>query len=576
MKRFISYYKPHMRLFVIDMLCALLMAGGDLLFPVITRNVIDDYIPQGNMRLIVYWCGIMLAVYILRAALAYVVQYYGHLVGVGMQADMRRDLFSHLQRMPFSYFDENKTGSIMSRIVNDLMEISELAHHGPEDLFISIIMLAGSFAIMCSQNIPLTLIIFAFLPFMLLFALKKRGKMNAAFARRREEVSEINATIENSISGIRVAKAFENSGSELTKFAAANDRFQSSCRRAYRVMAEFHTGMDLLSNLIMVVVLLAGGLFATAGRITPGQFASYIVFVSLFFSPIKRLVQFVEQYQTGMTGFERFTQILDMPVEEDEPGAVKMHNVKGDIEFQNVSFTYEDDKSQVLHSLDFSVKSGSTVALVGPSGSGKSTICHLIPRFYEISSGAILLDGRDIRTIQRASLHEAVGIVQQDVFLFTGTIRDNIGYGKPDASQQEIEAAARNANIHEYICSLPDGYDTYVGEHGLKLSGGQKQRIAIARVFLKNPPVLILDEATSALDNATERLILQSLDRLCQGRTTIVVAHRLSTVKRADRIVVLTDEGIKEQGTHEELLAARGVYERLHRSGMSKREEETA
>lgn len=565
-KRFFSYYKPHIKLFILDLCCAFLIAAADLFYPVITGNIIDDYIPRQDVRLLVVWCVLLLAIYAVRSALMYVVQYFGHLVGVGMQAHMRRDLFAHLQTLPFTYFDENKTGSIMSRIVNDLMDVAELAHHGPEDLFISIVMLAGSFVIMSRLNLPLTLIIFAFLPFLLLFALQKRIKMNRAFTLRRERVAEINATIENSISGIRVAKAFENSGEELEKFTQSNVLFQQACKQAYRAMAEFFSGMDLLSNLIMVVVLLAGGFFAVSGRISAGQFASYIVFVSMFFSPIRRLIQFVEQYQTGMTGFKRFCEIMDLPPEEDAPDAVPAKNLRGDIELQDVSFTYGGGRGQVLQGVSLHIPRGSTVALVGPSGSGKTTLCHLIPRFYEISGGSIRIDGTDNRHFTRGSLRASVGIVQQQVFLFTGTVRDNIAYGRLGATQAEIEQAARLANIHEDILALPQGYDTYIGEHGLMLSGGQKQRVAIARVFLKNPPILILDEATSALDNATEQLIQVSLDELCRGRTTLVVAHRLSTIKHADSIVVLTDEGVLEQGTHEDLMKNGGLYASLYQS----------
>ena len=566
LKRFISYYRPHWKMFAIDMCCAFVISAADLFYPVVSGNIIDEYIPQKNLRMLLIWCALLLGIYILRSALNYVVQYFGHMVGVRMQADMRRDLFSHLQSLPFSYFDKNKTGAIRSRIVNDLMEISELAHHGPEDVFISIVTLAGSFVLMCMRNIPLTLIIFAFIPFLVFFAMRKRIKMNNAFARRREEVAGINATVENSISGIRVAKAFQNLDNELEKFACSNNSFVDACRQSYRAMAEFFSGMDLLSNLIMVVVLLSGGLFAIYGQITPGQFASYIVFVSMFFNPIKRLIQFVEQYQTGMTGFKRFCEIMDEHPEDDDPGAIEARDVRGNIRFQDVTFTYEGDKNQILHHLSLDIREGDTVALVGPSGGGKTTLCHLIPRFYEINSGAITLDGVDIRHLKRASLRAAIGIVQQEVFLFTGTIRDNIGYGRSDAGESEIVEAAKRANIHDYILSLPEGYDTYIGEHGLKLSGGQKQRISIARVFLKNPPILILDEATSALDNVTEQMIQSALDELCRGRTTIVVAHRLSTIKNADRIVVLTDEGIKEQGTHDELLERGGIYAGLYRS----------
>ncbi len=563
---FVSYYRPRMGLFLADLCCAFIVAAADLFYPVVTGNIIDRYIPEGNLRLLCVWCAALVGIYLLKAALNWFMQFYGHMVGVGMQADMRRDLFAHLQTLPFSYFDENKTGSIMSRIVNDLMEISELAHHGPEDLFTSFVTLIGGFILMCRLNIPLTLIIFAFLPLLLLFTAKMRMQMNRAFARRREEISGINATIENSISGIRVSKAFQNDRAELCKFMHANDLFREACRMSYRAMANFFSGMEFLTNMILVVVLLAGGWFAISGRITPGQFASYIAFVNIFFNPIRRLIQFVEQFQSGMSGFERFYHVMGLEPEQDSPGAVEAKNVRGNLSFCDVDFTYADDSNQILHRLNLDIPAGQTVALVGPSGGGKTTLCHLIPRFYEISGGSILLDGRDTREYTRASLRASIGIVQQEVFLFTGTIRDNIAYGKPDATEEEIVAAAKRANIHDTICSLENGYDTYIGEHGLKLSGGQRQRISIARVFLKNPPILILDEATSALDNATERLIQASLDELCRGRTTLVVAHRLSTIRGAQNIVVLTDEGIREQGTHEELLEKGGLYAELYQS----------
>lgn len=579
-RRFASYYRMHMRLFLWDMLCALLIAGGDLLYPVVTRSIIDSYIPNRDIKNLLFWCGILVVVYLIRGGLYYFVLFWGHVMGVRMQADMRKELFGHLQRLPFSYFDEHKVGSLMSRIVNDLMEISELAHHGPEDLFISIVMLTGSFFIMMAQNIPLTLIIFAFLPLMLVFALRQRHAMSKAFRRRREEVSGINATIENSISGARVAKAFCNEENEEERFSVSNRRFEESSVTAYKTMADFHSGLDLMSNLIMALVLLAGGLFAANGIITAGQFASYVVFVSLFFGPIKRLMQFTEQYQAGMSGFERFCSIIDTPPEADDPGAAPMEHVSGEIAFCDVSFTYDtkdaqgEDHPRVLDHLSFTVPAGQTVALVGPSGGGKSTICHLIPRFYELQSGKITLDGTDIKKITRQSLRENIGIVEQSVFLFTGTIRENIAYGAPNASEEEIIAAAKWASLHTFILSLPEGYDSYIGEHGVKLSGGQRQRIAVARVFLKNPPILILDEATSALDNQTERQIQDSLESLSKGRTTLVVAHRLSTVKNANLIIVMGEDGILESGSHQALLEQDGVYAGLYRTQF--REDEAA
>lgn len=561
LKKFIKYYKPHLGLFIADMTCSLLISLCDLIYPIITRNMVKDYIPNEKRDLLIVWAIILLGVYLLKVALNYFIQYYGHLVGVRMQADMRRDIFNHLQTLPLSFFDNNKTGSLMSRITNDLMQISELAHHGPEDLFISLVMLIGSFIIMARICFPLTLILFAAVPIMIIFASIKRKKMMDAFTKTRVEIGEINATLENSISGIRVSKAYNNREYENKVFEKGNRRFVKARKYSYKQMAEFHSGTAFIGNFLQLSMYVAGGLFCYYKIIDLGDFLAFILYISIFMNPINRLISFTEQYQDGMTGFKRFCEVIDSPPEE-ETGTQILKNVKGDIVFEDVSFSYENNKN-VLNHISFQIQAGRTLALVGPSGGGKTTICHLIPRFYEIHSGCIRIDGISIKDVQRASLRDNIGIVAQDVFLFNASIYDNISYGTPNATKEQVEEAAKRANIHTYILSLPDGYNTVVGERGVKLSGGQKQRVAIARVFLKNPPILILDEATSALDNTTEFLIQKSLDELCQGRTTLVVAHRLTTVKNADEILVITDNGIQERGNHAELLQTNGVYAAL-------------
>lgn len=567
-KKFISYYKPHKKLFIWDMICAFLVAICDLFYPIIAGNMIDDYIPNKKLKLLLTWGLALFIIYIIKAGLNWFIQYYGHVVGVRMQADMRKDVFRKLQKLPFSYFDENKTGTIMSRIINDLMDISELAHHGPEDLFISVISLLGAFIILCTINISLTLIIFITLPFIVIFSVKMRKSMSRAFTETREEIAEVNASLENSIAGIKVSRSYTSSSHEENKFEYHNDNFKKARSRAYKVMGYFFSGMGLFTDLLYLIVLVAGGLFCYYQIITVGEFAKYVLFITMFLNPIKRLVQFYEQLQNGMTGFERFQEIMSVSEEQEKENAVNLKNVKGNIEFRNVCFSYTDsneDNDLIINNLDLDIKSGKTVAIVGPSGGGKTTLCHLIPRFYEINSGSILIDGVDIRDVSRESLRKNIGMVAQDVFLFTGTIKENIAYGNLDATDEEIIEAAKKANIHEAIMQMENGYDTYIGERGVKLSGGQKQRVSIARVFLKNPAILILDEATSALDNATEMLIQQSLEELSKGRTCIVVAHRLSTIKNADEIIVLDDEGIKERGTHQDLLDKGGIYSELYK-----------
>lgn len=563
-KEFIKYYKPHKKLFAIDMFCAFLVSICDLFYPMITRNIINDYVPNQNLRLLVVWSITLIFIYALKLVLNYFIQYWGHVVGVRMQADMRKKIFKHLQKLPFNYFDNNKTGVIMSRIMNDLMEISELAHHGPEDLFISLIMLIGSFIVLCTINIPLTLITFAFIPVLIWYAIKKRIKMNDAFKKTRIEIGDVNASLENSIAGIRVSRAFTNTKYEIDKFQVGNNKFRKAREYAYKAMAEFYSGMFFIVDILNLIVLGIGGFFTFKGYITIGDYVAYLLYIKLFMDPIKRLINFVEQLQSGMTGFERFQELMAEQEEEDSEKAIEMGTVDGDIEFRGVSFKYDDEETHVLQDLNLNIKSGQTVALVGPSGGGKTTLCHLVPRFYELDGGIIKIDGVDITTVNRESLRKNIGIVQQDVFLFTGTILENILYGNPEASEEEVVEAARRANIHEFIINLPDGYNTYIGEKGLKLSGGQKQRLSIARVFLKNPKILILDEATSALDNTTEMIIQKSLEELTIGRTTLIVAHRLSTIKNADEIVVLTPEGIAEKGTHKELIKNDGIYASLH------------
>ncbi len=546
------------------MAAAFLLSVCTMIYPLITRQMLIDFIPNREVKLLVIWAAVLLGIYLVKYFLNYFVTYYGHVMGVDMQATMRRDVFSHLETLPLSYFDDNKTGTIMSRIINDLMDVSELAHHGPEDLFLSIVMLVGSFIVMGSIYMPLTLIIYSLLPFMVFFAMKKQKKMKDAFAASKKEVGEVNATLENSISGIRVSKAYTNSQREKELFERGNSRFVGARSLAYKAMAEFYSGMNLGMDVLRVAMYVAGGLFVFYGKIDIADFTAFSLYISLFISPIERLVGFIEQYQNGMTGFRRFIEIMDCKPESDKPGASLLENVKGDVSFENVSFSYPDGK-KVLDGLSFDIEAGKTLALVGPSGGGKTTICHLIPRFYEVCGGRITIDGHDTRDVTLESLRKNIGIVSQDVFLFDSTIYDNIAYGCPDATREQIERASELANISDYIASLPEGYDTLVGERGVRLSGGQKQRIAIARVFLKNPPILILDEATSALDNVTEMLIQKSLSELCRGRTTIVVAHRLTTVKNADEILVITDDGIAERGTHTGLLEYGGIYAGLWR-----------
>lgn len=563
-RRFISYYSPHKKLFILDMVCAFLVAALDLVFPMFTNKLLRNAIPQKDLRTILIFAGVLALLYVVKLIANYIVDYWGHVMGVRLQYDMRKDVFSHLQTLPFRYFDDNKTGHIMSRIINDLMEISELAHHGPEDVFISLVMLLGSFVLLCSINIKLTIIIFAFVPVILWFAATRRIKMSNAFDDVRKKIAVVNAKLENSISGIRVAKSFTNEDYEMEKFDEGNSEFKVARSSAYKYMAEFMAGMRFLVDMLNVVVLGFGGYFVYKGYIDVIDLVTYFLYIAYFMQPIRRLTSFVEQYQSGMSGFKRFIEIMDTkPDITDSPKAKELKDVKGNIQFSNATFKYNEN-TEILSNINLEIEAGKTLALVGPSGGGKTTICHLIPRFYELNEGDISIDGTSLKDITLKSLRRNIGIVQQDVFLFTGTIKENILYGSPEATDEEVIEAAKNANIHDFICSLPEGYNTYVGERGVKLSGGQKQRISIARVFLKNPPILILDEATSALDNTSELIIQKSLEDLSKGRTTIVVAHRLSTVKNADEIVVLTDKGIVEKGSHEELMTDKGIYSKLY------------
>lgn len=567
LKRFVKYYKPHIALFVFDMLSAVIVAAASLFYPTIVKNIMNVYVYDSTPYRLVVWAAVLLALYVIKAYFNYVMGYYGHVVGVRMQADMRRDLFKKYESLPFSYFDGHKTGDLISRLANDLFDVAELAHHGPENLLLSVLMLVGSFIVLVNINAVLTLIMFSIIPFIVLFTVLSRKRMNRSMSASRREMSAINSAVENSIGGIRETKSYVAEEHELCKFEASNKRFVKHRTEAMFSLGFFHSVMEFLADLLYLVIIFVGGLFLYYGKIDAGEFAAFILYISMFLNPINRFVTLFEQLQEGMSGFVRFHDIMNEPEEVDR-GGTEITDIRGDVVFDGVSFGYSSQESDaerlVINDLSLKVKAGETLALVGPSGGGKTTLCNLIPRFYTIREGKITLDGVDIRDITLHSLRKNIGIVSQNIFLFDGTVRENIAYGKLDATDAEIVDAAKKANIHDFIITLEKGYDTEVGERGARLSGGQKQRIAIARVFLKNPKLLILDEATSALDNATEMQIQAALEELSQGRTVIVVAHRLSTVKNADEIVVIDSNGIAERGTHESLMALDGEYKKLY------------
>ncbi len=563
LKRFLSYYKPHKLILTLDLLASFAVSMIGIVYPIVTRQMLNDLIPNRKYNLIVAFGLTLLALYFVRMLLNYFIQYKGHIMGVLMQAQMRREMFRHLQKLPYNFYDNHETGKIMSRLTHDLMQVSELAHHGPENVIISSISIVTSFIYLTTIDWWLTLIIFFCVPFLVLISSVLRKKMRDAFMKSRESTARINASLENSISGIRVTKAFTNSKTEEEKFEGGNLEFVGARREAYDAMGKFHATSTFVTDIFNVVVLIAGGLFMYAGRINFADYSAFIVSINIFLAPVRTLIGFVEQFQEGATGFSRFCEIMDTEPEKDKETAKPLSNPQGNITLKDVVYSY-GEKGDVLHGISLDIKKGETFALVGHSGGGKTTICHLIPRFYALEKGEILIDGININDITMESLRKNIGIVQQDVYLFNASMRDNILYGNPDADEESVIKAAKRANIHDYIMSLPDGYDTQIGERGVRLSGGQKQRLSIARVFLKDPPILILDEVTSALDNTTEILIQQSLSELCKGRTTLVVAHRLSTVKNANRIAVIDDGQVAESGTHEELIEKGGIYKDLY------------
>lgn len=565
-KRFISYYKPYKALFILDMLAAVIIAACNLVYPTVVKNIINEYAPNKEMKMLLIFAAVLFGIYLLKATCTYIVSYHGHLMGIKLQRDMRRDLFKKYQTLSTSFYDENKTGDLLTRLVNDLFEVSELAHHGPENLLLAILMFAGTFTILITIDLYLTLIVVAIVPFLVAATVISRRGMKTAMKSYRKQTAVINSTLENSLTGIRETKCYAREHYEIEKFSEANGLLARLRGKAMHYMASYETVMAFISDFLYFVIVLVGGIFFIKGRIDPGEFAAFILYIGMFLTPIQKITYLFEQFQEGMTGFARFSEIMDLE-EECDTGTDILSNTEGNIEFEGVTFSYASAKEKlVVSNLNLSVPSGKTVALVGPSGGGKTTLCNLIPRLYDVDSGRITVDGKDIRDFTLKSLRSSIGIVSQNVFLFDGTIKENIAYGNPNATDDEIISAAKRANIHDFVMTLDGGYDTQVGERGIKLSGGQRQRVAIARVFLKNPSILILDEATSALDNVTEMQIQKSLEELSRGRTVLVVAHRLSTVKNADKIVVIDKSGIIEEGTHSELVALGGEYAELYRA----------
>jgi ATP-binding cassette subfamily B protein len=571
LRTFISYYKNHKKLFYMDTFAATLMSGINLVYPVIVRNYIDDYIPNRKLTTIFVFGGVLIILYLIRMGCNYFVNYYGHVMGTRIERDMRIDLFKKIQTLDSDYFDEHKTGSIMTYIVGHLRDISEMAHHTPENLFVSGIMLIGSFIILINIHLPFTLIVFFFILLLVIFSSTRRKKMLDASRKTRATHEEINSEVENSIGGVRLTKAFTNEAFELDKFTNVTNQYQHSYDEFYKQMGIFSSGTNWFVDLLYVAVLVFGGYFVYLGQITIGQYTQYFLYLTYLIQPIRTLISTIEQVQKGWSGYEKFYKIIQLEPKITNPKhPIYLENIKGEIIFKNVDFTYQSNRTHVLKSFNLTVNPGKKVALVGETGVGKSTISKLIPRFYDVEGGNILVDGRDVREYDINSLRSNIGHVQQDVYIFYGTIKDNILYGRPEATFDDVVEAAKKAKIHDFIMTLEDGYHTIVGERGVKLSGGQKQRVSIARVFLKNPPILILDEATSSLDNVTERLIQEALDILSQGRTTLVIAHRLSTISNSDEILVLSKDGISERGTHHELINNKGYYASLHYASIKK------
>lgn len=565
LKRFINYYKPHKVLFFIDMAVAFLASGLAILIPAMVRKLLNTHIPNADIRAITWYFAIMVMIYLIKMIFEYIRMKWGHILGVRMEYDMREDIFRHIQKLTFNYFDNTKTGHIMSRISNDLNTIAEVAHHAPEDLILSVFMIIGSFIFMTSFNPTLALIALIPLPFMMLWGVKYGGKMRHGFRAVRKKIADINSTVENSVQGIREVKSYANEDLEIEKFENVNIHFKLAKEKMYTLMGIFYSGFHFLSDMYYLIVIAGGAWLYLKGNITPSDIVAFILYINLILNPIQRLMNFTEQFHSGAASFERFIEIMDIePDIEDRPGAISFSPVKGDINISNTWFRYSSSPDWILKDISFTVKEGESTAIVGESGAGKSTIVSLIPRFYEPQKGRITIDGHDIMDLKQHFLRENIGLVQQNVFLFDGTIRENIMYGRSMASEADLEEAARCANIYDFIMELPDGFDTYVGERGVKLSGGQKQRISIARVFLKNPPILIFDEATSSLDNTSESLIQDAMFSLSKNRTTIIIAHRLSTVRNVDKIIVLNEGKIVEQGNHESLLAMNGFYHKLY------------